>query len=438
MVTPQEMDRSSAPRARRSLCFCCVDSPRRLSSLPQRAELVFYDSAHARRTPLGALHYCLSCPGWSKATSQRVVYSRWEMVPLHRLPGFLCACGGAAQTWAPMEPPAAAADEPGCLTLQVPCGRQVDTFDADIIVDVSAHQTLCQICRGEGDVVLYRKAAADLSDHSEVFVMPDVVSPFDVFADLTFELSKINLRGAVADALGKRMGAAVWDVHARGERGAPKAWRGEKEVVHYDSQAAERTCLGHACHADCCLQPVYKITSERVLFTDWDWWYPCDEPLSLCCLPCYLVRGVARELCCAIGAGANLELGGAASLSAEAAAARAARDKSRGWPSRAFALPIGRTAHYFDIDLVADVRAHQSCAQLCRNEGDLQLCRLGGADATHDAAAAAVFTVRHVPEVFSLFDQFSYHLSTMDLSHFRQNAMRRDVAAPSLAVVHRS
>ena len=45
-----------------------------------------------------------------------------------------------------------------------PCGRTLDTFDAEIIVDASAHQTCCQICRNEGDLVLYRKAGADLSD----------------------------------------------------------------------------------------------------------------------------------------------------------------------------------------------------------------------------------------------------------------------------------
>ena len=34
--------------------------------------------------------------------------------------------------------------------------------------------------------MLYRKAGADLSDPSEVFVMPDVVKPFDVFNEVSF------------------------------------------------------------------------------------------------------------------------------------------------------------------------------------------------------------------------------------------------------------
>ena len=42
-----------------------------------------------------------------------------------------------------------------------------------------------------------------------------------------------------------------------------------------------------------------------------------------------------------------------------------------------------------------------------------------------------------MPEVFSLFDQFSYQLSLMDLSHFRQNAMRQDMARPGAAVLTR-
>jgi hypothetical protein len=105
-----------------------------------------------------------------------------------------------------------------------PCGRTLDTFDADIVVDVSAHQTMCQICRGEGDVIMYRKEGADLSDSSETFVMTDVVNPFGVFNELTFELSKINLQGATRAGLGARMGATVWSFNSK-----EKPWRGEKE-----------------------------------------------------------------------------------------------------------------------------------------------------------------------------------------------------------------
>lgn len=246
--TPHEMERSGAgkPGADERCCGCWRVRPgRRMRSMAQRSEHVFYDSAKARRSPLGSLHYCLSCPGWSKATSTRVVYSRWVMVPFCSLPGFICSCGccaSATQTWEPMSQPPPSTSDSYCCNCQVPCGRQVDTFDSDIVVDVSAHQTLCQICRGEGDIVLYRKAGADLSDSSRTFVMPDVVLPFDVFSDLTFELSKINLSGATADTLGMRMGARVWDLDARaniGGRGQGQGtpWRGAEEIVHYDSQA---------------------------------------------------------------------------------------------------------------------------------------------------------------------------------------------------------
>jgi len=40
------------------------------------------------------------------------------------------------------------------------------------------------------------------------------------------------------------------------------------EYVYYDSETARRTLLGMACNADCCLPPVYKITSERVLHVE--------------------------------------------------------------------------------------------------------------------------------------------------------------------------
>merc|ERR1712118_550072 len=103
----------------------------------------------------------------NKLTDKRVVYSRWEMAD--------CCCG-----------------------VQCPCGRQLDTYDTDIVVDASAHQTLCQVCRGEGDIMLHRLAGADISDSSEVHVVSDVAAVFDVFNETTFELSKINLKGLAA------------------------------------------------------------------------------------------------------------------------------------------------------------------------------------------------------------------------------------------------
>ena len=171
-----------------------------------RKEHVFYDSAKASRTCIGGWHYCIACPGWSKITDRRVVYSRWDMVPPSKMPAkcieSCCDFGGGKGDW--MGPPdpteiksktsTEEAAEQECCGMMCPCGRTLDTFDADIVVDASAHQTCCQICRDEGDVVLYRKAGADLSDSSEVFVMADVVKPFDVFNEVTFELSKINLQ----------------------------------------------------------------------------------------------------------------------------------------------------------------------------------------------------------------------------------------------------
>lgn len=264
------IDQAAASMRTRTICCCIkvVDASPERENRPERRETVFYDSAKARRSPLGQLHYCISCPGWNKATSERVVYSKWDMLPLHELPLFClggCGCCAAANeaTWQAAPAPntrvfhtPSAPNEGSLCPWQVPCGRQLDTFDAEIVVDASAHQTLCQICRGEGDIVLYRKAGGDLSDAAETYVMVDVVAPLDVFSSITFELSKINLRGAAASAVGAAMGASVWSFDARsGADGPPSGFRGQREVVHYDSSRARRTLLGHACHAECCCGP---------------------------------------------------------------------------------------------------------------------------------------------------------------------------------------
>jgi hypothetical protein len=70
----------------------------------------------------------------------------------------------------------------------LPFGPQLDSYDAQIISDVSAHQTLLQMCRGEGDIVIHRLQGGDLSDGNEIQVMSDVPEVFNVFSAMTFEL----------------------------------------------------------------------------------------------------------------------------------------------------------------------------------------------------------------------------------------------------------
>jgi hypothetical protein len=215
-----------------------------------RREAIFYDSAKAPRSLCGRWHYCISCPGWVKATNERVIYSRWEQT---MLPFDGCCCG-----------------------LQVPCGRQLDSFDAEIIVDAVAHQSLCQLCRGEGDIILYRLEGGDVSDSRGHYTMPDVADPFSVFTELTFDLAKLNLAGLTRKGLGRRMGAVTWDHSVAGADGAPtRSVDPNRERIYYDSTSARRTWLGALCNADCCCEPVYKITSERVLHTRWHYWHPC-------------------------------------------------------------------------------------------------------------------------------------------------------------------
>ena len=159
---PEAMNRDEpapAPSTKAGFCarVCCpflgpVSGP---GVRYKRQERVFYDSAFARRTCLGKCHYCLACPGWSKLTTMRVAYSRWDLIPCTAVPGACCTiccdCGGSEADWLPPDPKVMktpTSDEVGgCL---LPCGRTLDTFDSDIIVDASAHQTCCQICRNEG------------------------------------------------------------------------------------------------------------------------------------------------------------------------------------------------------------------------------------------------------------------------------------------------
>ena len=91
---PQSMTREGPGPAEffgsRGMCFgLCpggkVTTPVQFTT-GTRPERVFYDSAKAKRTCLGSCHYCISCPGWSKATNMRVVYSRWDLVPLEKVP----------------------------------------------------------------------------------------------------------------------------------------------------------------------------------------------------------------------------------------------------------------------------------------------------------------------------------------------------------------
>ena len=429
----EERGASSAFAAACAKCFGFGTSTR--STRFRRQEKVFYDSARVKRTVLGKLHYCLSCPGWSKVTSERVVYSRWDLVPCERAAPIVCAgfCGcfdGAGTGWEAVSAPqsSTASNDAGSCP-RVPVGRTLDTFDSDIIVDASAHQTLCQICRGEGDLVLFRKADADLSDPNELFVVSDVYRPMDVFNDLTFELSKIDLRGGAAQVLGGRMGATVWRLDARHDAPPPpKPFRGEKEFIYYDSESASRTCIGSVRNSEWCCAPAYKITSERVVFSDWDYWYICDEPVpGLCLAPYYVLRATLRECCCALGSSVYAY----ERVLARRKSAAADRDKKRA--CGCCALPVGRTAEYFDIDIVVDIQAHQSCFQLCVNEGDLKFGRLQGADASNDSAAEAFFVLKNAPEAFGLFDDLSFEFSKLDLKQFRRGALVNDMRGASFS-----
>jgi len=354
---------------------------------PKRNEIVMYDSAKAKRTIIGKWHYCMSCPGWNKLTDKRVVYSTWVKKD---------CCGGS-----------------------LPWGRNLDTYDADIIIDASARQTLCQVCRGEGDIILYRLAGGDPSNPDTTHLLSDVPRMFDVFNEVTFELSKINLKGHAGKCLGRRMGAMVMNMPA-GYEGEPQATKDiDTEVVFYDSRTAKRTLLGKCCNMDCCYPTVAKITSERVMYSEWDIWYLCDEPLKALCLPYYCCRGICQDVfpCCTF---LRPQLGVDAEGNEAEFAMRAQRKVDSGIADCCCICPTGRNAMFWDLDIMVDIGARQKCKQLFINEGDLLMHRLPGGDAD---STETIFKVRNVPEVFGLFDDLSYELSQMDLSHFRQNVI---------------
>jgi hypothetical protein len=113
---------------------------------------------------------------------------------------------------------------------------------------------------------------------------------------------------------------------------------------------------------------------------------------SFGCCCCYAGRACAREFCCAIGASTVAAERRAHKL---AAAAKQPDEANSGCCGAHFcAVPVGRTAHFFDIDIVADVRAQQSCWQLVLNEGSLHFGRMAGGDASHNTSTSSFFNVK--------------------------------------------
>lgn len=114
----------------------------------------------------------LSCPGWTKATSKRFVYSRWETKPCC----MSCFRG-----------------------VNILTGRALDTLDSDVIADTSAHQT-------RWTFLCFRLEGGDLSNNDEVFHISSILNVYNVYSELTFELAKLNFRDAAAVGLGTRIG----------------------------------------------------------------------------------------------------------------------------------------------------------------------------------------------------------------------------------------
>ena len=185
--------------------------------------------------------------------------------------------------------------------------------------------------------------------------MTDIPGVYNLYSTMTLQLSKMNLKSAAMVGLGTRMGAVVWNYDARSGANGPAEATNDplSESLFYDSVEAERTALGRIFHHDCCMPPIYKITSERLMYVDWDFWYACDEPYLIPFVPFYVLRACFRDMCCGFGSGTRNK--------AKDALKKRKEDKEknteRSCIARCCACPIGRTANFMDIDLVADVGA---------------------------------------------------------------------------------
>ena len=62
-------------------------------------------------------------------------------------------------------------------------------------------------------------------------------------------------------------------------------------------------------------------------------------------------------------------------------------------------IPKARLIDTFDSDIIIDLEAHQSCLQICRNEGDVIVHRLAGGDLSD---SDAVYVITDVPQVFEV------------------------------------
>ena len=93
--------------------------------------------------------------------------------------------------------------------------------------------------------------------------------------------------------------AALYRRHATSGSDGAAVSMNDEELTFYNSRSVRRNCCGAICHMDCCFPAMYRLTSERILHTTWEYWYPCDSPLQSClCWPVYLARHLCRDFCC--------------------------------------------------------------------------------------------------------------------------------------------
>ena len=135
-----------------------------------------------------------------KFTAERVLHSQWDRVD------WPCDnCYGNPSSENPNPNHNCVSESSGCCCCKLPFGRTLDFFDTDLIVDVQAKQDLLQLCRNEGNLLVYR-LSGDQSDKKTVYTIADVPEVYTLFDDLSYDLARLDLKAYAENAVGQQMG----------------------------------------------------------------------------------------------------------------------------------------------------------------------------------------------------------------------------------------
>ena len=64
---------------------------------------------------------------------------------------------------------------------------------------------MCQLCCNEGDLLVHRIAGGDYDNQNQIFRVKSVPEVYTLFDDLSYEISKLELKAYAQSAVGQRM-----------------------------------------------------------------------------------------------------------------------------------------------------------------------------------------------------------------------------------------